>query len=73
MRLKIRCDEKSWKILDFWVEVNKASHSEVRRVFGNRVDTRYLRALTAARRTDKHGVGDCQCVRVSYGLRSITW
>jgi len=24
MRLKIRCDGKSWKILGFWVEVNKA-------------------------------------------------
>jgi len=24
MRLKIRCDEESWKILIFWVELNKA-------------------------------------------------
>jgi len=24
MRLKIRCDEESWKILGFWVEVNMA-------------------------------------------------
>jgi len=24
MRLKIWCDGESWKILDFWVEVNKA-------------------------------------------------
>ena len=37
------------------------SHSEVRRVFGNRVDTRYLRALTAARRTDKQ---ELETVRV---------
>jgi len=24
MRLKIRCNGESWKILGFWVEVNKA-------------------------------------------------
>jgi len=23
MRLKIRCDEESWKVFEFWVEVNK--------------------------------------------------
>ena len=27
MRLKIRCDGKSWKILGFWVEVNKTWHN----------------------------------------------
>jgi hypothetical protein len=24
MRLKIQCDRESWKILGFWVELNKA-------------------------------------------------
>jgi len=41
MRLKIRCDGESWKILGFWVEVNKARNEITFKTYKSHVVQQY--------------------------------